>query len=198
MRVVGCDWPSIPMRTPLTPAATTAMWVCPVAITVSGRSTTTRAGESRALSFGVSVPLELISTRMSSVLRTTLTRSRWTGDCATAAAATNNTSNDTNSVTCCFRISPLPTRGPWPACPSSKFVRRPGSPIRRTCLNRRREDSLHYFSRERLAQLVLNRFLENNRITRDLHHIAVEHGIVLPQKICFVQIVGHHCDKTGV
>ena len=57
MRVVGCVWPSMPMRTSLTPAAPTAMWVCPVAITVSGRSTTTRAGESRVLSFGVTVPL---------------------------------------------------------------------------------------------------------------------------------------------
>ncbi len=57
MRVVGCVWPSMPMRTPFTPAAPTAMRVCPVAITVSGRSTTTRAGESSVLSFGVSVPL---------------------------------------------------------------------------------------------------------------------------------------------
>ena len=65
----------------------------------------------------------------------------------------------------------------------------PGLRLRRPALllNRRSEDSLHHFPRERLAQLVLDRFLEHHRITRDLHHIAVEHGIVLPQEISLVQ-----------
>src|SRR5215471_13836227 len=35
-RVVGCAWPFMPMRTSLIPAASTAMWLWPVAITVSG------------------------------------------------------------------------------------------------------------------------------------------------------------------
>jgi hypothetical protein len=89
------------------------MCVLPVAITVSGRSTTTRAGESRVLIFGVIAPLAFISTRIVSVSRITLTRSSWLGVWA-AAATTTISSNDTNMVTCCFRISPLPTRGPGP------------------------------------------------------------------------------------
>ena len=53
MRVVGGVWPSMPMRTPFDPSAPTAMWLCPVAITVPGKSTITRAGESAVLSLGV-------------------------------------------------------------------------------------------------------------------------------------------------
>src|SRR6266567_3269865 len=196
MRVLGCVCPSMPMRTPLTPAAPTAMRVCPVAITVSGKSTTTRAGESRVLSFGFGVPLELISTWMLSVLRTTLTRSSWLGVCA--LAATTKTSNDTNCVSCCFRISPLPPAG----LARVSFVKldfdAPGFRSRRSCLNRRSNDSLHHFPRERLAQLVLDRLLEHHRVSRDLHHVAVKHRIVFPQKICLVQIVGHHCDEARI
>jgi len=82
---------------------------------IYGVSTTTRVGESRVLSFGVIAPLALISTLMSSVPRTTLTRSSWLGVWAAAAPTiTTKTSNDTNCVSCCFRISPLPTREPGP------------------------------------------------------------------------------------
>src|SRR3984893_13259735 len=195
MRVVGCVWPSMPMRTPLTPAAPTAIWVCPVAMTVSGKSTTTRAGESSVLSFGVRVPLELISTRMSSVPRTTLTRSSWLGVCA--AAATTNSSNDTNMVTCCFRISPLPHSRARPACPSENLISALPFPVSPSCLDCRREDSLHHFPREGFTQLVLDRLLEHDRVTSNLHNVAVEHGVVLPQKICFIQIVGHDRDEAS-
>ena len=50
----------MPMRTPLTPALPTVMWVCPVAINVAGRSTTRRAGESAVVSLGVTAPRALI------------------------------------------------------------------------------------------------------------------------------------------
>src|ERR1700719_424605 len=196
MRVVGCVWPSMPMRTPLTPAAPTAIWVCPVAMTVSGKSTTTRAGESNVLTFGVSVPLELISTRISSMPRTTLTRSSWLGVCA--AAATTNSSNDKNMVTCCFRISPLSNPRAQLACPSLNSISAGPFPVPPSCLDCRREDSLHHFPREGLAQLVLDRLLEHDRVTSNPHYVAVEHGVVLPQKICFVQIVGHDGDEASV
>src|SRR6202158_3666728 len=196
MRVLGCDWPFMPMRTDLTPAASTAIRFCPVAITVSGRSTTTRAGESSALSLGVRVPLELISTRMSSVPRTSWTRSSWFGVCA--AAATTISSHDTNMVRCCFRIPPLPNPRAQPARPSENLISALPFPVSPSCLNCRREDSLHHFPREGFAQLVLDRLLEHDRVTSDLHYVAVEHGIVLPQKISFIQIVGHDRDEAGV
>src|SRR5271165_5445599 len=198
MRVVGGVCPSMPMRTPFTPAAPTSMCFCPVAMTVAGRSTTTRAGESRVLSFGVIAPLALISTLMSSVPRTTLTRSSWLGVWAAAATATTRTSIDTNSVSSCFRISPLPTRGPGPRVLLSISVlgvRLPGSP---SCLNRRCKDPLDHFPCERLAQLVLYGLREHDRVTRDLHHVAVEYRIVFPQEIRFVQVVGHDRDKAGI
>src|SRR6202158_1412304 len=198
MRVLGCDWPFMPMRTDLTPAASTGMRFWPVAITVSGRSTTTRAGESSALSLGVRVPFELISTRMSSVPRTTLTRSSWFGVCAAAAAATTISNNDTNMVTCCFRISPLPNPRAQPARPSENLISALPFPVSPSCLNCRREDSLHHFPREGFAQLVLDGLLKHDRATSNLHYKAVKHGVVLPQKISFIQIVGHDRDEAGV
>ena len=55
MRVVGCFCPSMPMRTSLTPSAPTECGRLAAAMMVRGRSTTTRAGESRVLSFGATV-----------------------------------------------------------------------------------------------------------------------------------------------
>src|SRR5215467_9535332 len=59
--VVGGVLPSIPMRTPLTPALPTGILFCEVATTVSGSSTTRRAGELRLITLGVTVWLEPIS-----------------------------------------------------------------------------------------------------------------------------------------
>src|SRR3989442_5858831 len=75
--VVGDDLPSMPMRTPLTPSLLTAIRLCAVAITVSGSSTTTRAGLSSLLNLGVTARLELISTRTPSAPGTTFTRDSW-------------------------------------------------------------------------------------------------------------------------
>src|SRR5579862_486835 len=168
-------WPLIPMRTPLTPAAPTLMWLCPFAMTVDGRSTTTRAGESRLLSFGVIAELALISTRMSSVPRTTLTRSSWLGVWA-AAATTVMSSIDIHIARCCFRISPLPNPQAWgPRVLLANLISAPRFPGPAVLLNRRRKDPLHHFTRERLTQLVLHCLLEHDRVARDLHHIAIEH-----------------------
>jgi hypothetical protein len=35
-------------------------------------------------------------------------------------------------------------------------------------------------------------------VTRNLHHIAIEHGIVFPQKVSFVQAVADDSDKTAL
>src|SRR5215469_9514793 len=186
----------MPMRTAFTASASTAMWCRPVAITVSGSSTTTRAGESRALSLGVTEPFALISTRTVSASRTTLTRSSWLGVWA-ATATTITSSNDTKIVTCCFRISPLPTRGPGPRVLLATRFRRSGFRIA-VLLNRRGEDSLHHFPRKRLAQLVLDGFLEHHRVSRDLHHVSVKHGIVFAQEISLVQVVRNHRNEARV
>src|SRR5580692_9175602 len=199
MRVVGGFCPSIPMRTVLTPSLPTAMRVWPVTFTVPGKSTTTRSGESRVLSFGVTAPLEFISIRMSPVPRTTLTRSSWPGVWA-AAAPTTNHSVDTNSVSC-FRISPLPNPRAWLARPSCNLISAfpvSGPAVLPAPLNRRGQNSLYHFPRHRLAQLVLYRLLEHHRITRDLHHVAVKYRVVLSQKVGFVQIVGHDRDEAVV
>jgi len=59
--VVGGVLPSMPMRTPLTPALPTGILLSVVAITVVGNSTTRRAGELSLLTFGVTASRELIS-----------------------------------------------------------------------------------------------------------------------------------------
>src|SRR5271168_1672722 len=195
------------MRTPLTPALPTGMRLCPVAITVAGRSTIRRAGESAALSLGVTAPWALISTRISSVPRTTFTRCSslcWpaAGDAGVPAEATSPSSgNSRNTLTNCFRISLPPTRGLTRAsffeidfsslC--SGFPERCHQP-----LHCRRNNPLRHFARRRLAQLVLHRLLEYNGVSCDSHHIAVEHGIVLVQEISFVHAVGYHGNEAAV
>src|SRR5579862_3305551 len=73
--VVGGVLPSMPMRTPFTPPLPTGILFCALATTVSGKVTTTRAGELILLTFGVTAWLELISIWMSSLPGTTFTRS---------------------------------------------------------------------------------------------------------------------------
>ena len=62
----GC--PSIPTRTSFTPSLPTLMRLCAVAITVLGKSTTMRAGESSVVTLGASAPFALNSTRKPSWL----------------------------------------------------------------------------------------------------------------------------------
>src|SRR6202521_1161173 len=83
--VVGGVLPSMPMRTPFTPELPTAILVCELAITVSGSSTTTRAGEFSLLTLGVTAWLELISICTLSAPEVTFTF--WSWLCADAAAA---------------------------------------------------------------------------------------------------------------
>src|SRR4029077_17725562 len=77
MLVVGGVFPSMPMRTPLTPALPTAMWFCEIATAVSGSSTRTRAGDASLLTLGFTARVELISIRIPSALGTTFTRWSW-------------------------------------------------------------------------------------------------------------------------
>src|SRR5882724_7099840 len=77
MLVVGGVLPSIPIRTPLTPALPTGILFCELATTVSGSSTTTRAGEFSLLTLGVTASLELISIWMLSEPCTTFTFWSW-------------------------------------------------------------------------------------------------------------------------
>src|SRR5580704_4795052 len=214
MRDVGGVFPSVPTRTPFTPAASTAMCRCPDASAVAGKSTTMRAGASSVLSFGVTVPRALISTRISSVPRTTLTRSSWPGVWAAMPATS---SIDEKIVSSCFRISPLPN--PQARARESFLPLDFGGPLRGVrrplvylnlvfvflvllnlalLLYRRGKDPLHHFAGEWLTQLVLHRFLEHHRVSGDLHHIAVEHGIVLAQEIGLVQAVGDDGDEAVV
>ena len=40
-------------------------------------------------------------------------------------------------------------------------------------------------------------FLENDGVARNFHHVTVEHRIVFPQKISFIQTVTDHSDETA-
>src|SRR6266853_2180215 len=73
---------------------------------------------------------------------------------------------------------------------SSKSIVSPG-------LHCRSRNLLHYFQRKALAQPVLQCFLENDGVTRDFHHVTVEHRIVFPQKISFIQTVTDHSDVAA-
>src|SRR5450631_2672181 len=77
MLVVGGVLPSMPMRTPLTPPLPTGILFCALATTVSGSSTTTRAGELSLLTLGVTASLELISISILSEFWTTFTFWSW-------------------------------------------------------------------------------------------------------------------------
>ena len=78
----------MPMRIPLTPPLPTAILFCELATTVSGSSTTTRAGELSLLTRGVTVWLELISIWMLSprhnvhVLELVVLSGGWLAGCA--------------------------------------------------------------------------------------------------------------------
>jgi hypothetical protein len=75
----------MPMRTPFTPALPTGILFCELATTVSGSSTTTRAGEFSLLTLGVTAWLELISIWTPSAPGTTFTRWSWLCDEEAAA-----------------------------------------------------------------------------------------------------------------
>ena len=75
--VVGGVLPSMPMRTPFTPALPTGILFCALATTVSGSSTTMRSGEFSLLTRGVTAWLELISIWTPSAPGTTFTFCSW-------------------------------------------------------------------------------------------------------------------------
>src|SRR6267154_74714 len=198
----------MPMRMPFTPALPTVMWLCPVAMTVPGSSSTRRVGESAVVTLGATTPRAVISTRISSVPRTTFTRCssfRWPAGCdagvSAAEAISPNTSNGRNTLSNCFRISLLPN--PRDLARVS-FLNSIFSALRfsrwrrRLLLNCRRCNPLYHFARERFAQFVLHRFLEHYRVSRDSHHEAVEHRIALVQEISLVQTVGHDRDEAAL
>ena len=65
------------MRTPLTPSLPTGILLCAPATTVSGSSTTTRAGDFNLLTLGVTASLVLISIWMPSAPCATFTFRSW-------------------------------------------------------------------------------------------------------------------------
>src|ERR1700686_2206951 len=75
--VVGGVLPSMPIRTPFTPALPTEILFCALARTVSGSSTRTRSGDVNFVSLGVTAWVELISIWMPSPPGTTLTFCNW-------------------------------------------------------------------------------------------------------------------------
>src|ERR1700730_6954664 len=80
MLVVGGVLPSIPMRPPFTPALPTGILFWALATTVSGSSTSTRAGELSLLTRGVTAWLELISICTPPAPGTTFTCRSWLFD----------------------------------------------------------------------------------------------------------------------
>src|ERR1700732_289855 len=73
---------------------------------------------------------------------------------------------------------------------SSKSIVSPG-------LHCRSRNLLHYFPCKALAHPVLQCFQENDGVAGHFHHIPVEHRIVFPQKISFIQTVADHSDETA-
>ena len=151
----------MPMCMPFTPSLPTPMRLCEVAITVAGRSTTRRAGESTMLSPGFNSPRPVISTLMPSALCSTSTFCSVAClavpvFCVSAAAIRTRTSSGKKTLSSCFRISLLPT---------FKFaLNQPDSTGRDVpiTLNGRGSNFLGHFPGKRLSQLVLNRFFEDD------------------------------------
>src|SRR5258706_2707297 len=99
----------------------------------------------------------------------------------------------------CFRISLLPTPGSEP-CVSSYQESSAKKPLK-ICirpLDRRSCNLLHYFPCAQVAQLVLHRLFEHDRVSANLQHVAVEDRIVLTQKVSFVEAVDHDRDHATV
>src|SRR5271154_1485289 len=83
------------------------MWLYEVDITVSGRSTTTRGGESKVMNFGAQWPLPVISTRFESPSRSTSTSCNAAGPLGPAVCASptaSSTSGNKAAASSCFRI----------------------------------------------------------------------------------------------
>src|ERR1039458_7124627 len=195
-RVWGGTCPSIPTRTSFTPSRPTLIRLCAVAITVLGKSTTMRAGELSVVTLGACVPFALNSTcnpsglcATSSLCNAALAATPWPVMSAAAAIGTN-ASSGTKRPSSCFRISLSPHARPIRLHVFLQSLLSPG-------LHRRSGNLLHYFPRKGLAQPVLQCFLENDGVARDLHHVTVEHRVVFPQKISFIQTVTDHGDETA-
>ena len=106
----------MPMRTPLTPSASTATWRRAVAITVLGRSSRMRAGCCSVLTCGFTAPRVVTSRLNPSLPRATFTFCSVAGAtesvpvfCVSAAAAMSTIiSSGTKTLSSCLRISLLP------------------------------------------------------------------------------------------
>src|SRR5208282_3435706 len=202
--VLGGTCPSIPMRTSFTPSRSTTMWLCAVAITVLGKSTTMRAGDSSVDSLGASAPFALNSIRNPSWLcatsslcnRAPAATSLPVVSAAAAIVITTNASSGTKRPSSCFRISLSPHARPFRlhVFPRTRFFE---VFVVSRGLNRRSRNLLHYFPRKRLAHPVLQCFPENDGVARDFHHVTVKHRIVLPQKISLIHAVTDHSDETA-
>src|SRR5262249_25883315 len=70
--------------------------------------------------------------------------------------------------------------------------------LARSSLRYRPADGLRHVPRQRFPQLVVERFLENYGVARDLQNVSVEHGIVLAEEICLVHGVHHHGNHSSV
>src|ERR1700737_1335936 len=197
----------MPRRTSFTPSSSTLIRRREVATTVLGRSTTTRAGWSSWLNLGCTVPCAVISTPTPSSIRTTFTFCRAACPAASVAVlwvwaavamSTTITSIGSKTVRNCFLISLSPTGLALgsPRIFLTRFASAgfPANLQRR--LDGRRRNLLGHFPGERLAHPALNPFLKDDRVAGDLHHIAVEHRIVLPQEISFIQTVHHDSDHA--
>src|ERR1700674_5435535 len=112
-----------------------------------------------------------------------------------ASAISTNASSVKKSPRSAFRFPHSPMRGRFASMCfleriSSKSIVSPG-------LHCRSRNLLYYFPSKALAQPVLQCFLENDGVAGDFHHITVEHRIVFPQKIRFIQTVTDHSDESA-
>src|ERR1700688_399894 len=98
-----------------------------------------------------------------------------------ASAISTNAISGTKRPSSCFRISLSPHARLFRLHVVFEIL------ILSPALYCRGRNLLHYFTRKRLAQTVLQRLLENDGVASDFHHVTVEYRVVLPQKISFIQ-----------
>src|ERR1700684_32202 len=191
----------MPMRTSFTSPLGTVMCPRVVAATVLGRSNTKRAGESSVVSLGVTVPRAVNSTLNPSAVRVTLTFSSAERPVAaapvtgvSAGATITIASSGRKTLSSCFRILPLPRLGLHWARPKICLI----SISYFMVLHRRGRELFGHFPGQRLAQFVFVCFAENYRIAGNFHDKPIKHGIVFPQKICFVHRIRDDRDHAGL
>src|SRR5579872_2488986 len=196
------------------PSLFTGMWRISGSETVLGRSTTNRSGFCTVVTRGRTGPLATISTLTPPCPLSTFTLSSvagfwdvwWLASVAEGLAAlpAGACMSDAGAVALstrriaativikrfCLICVSQNARALAPSVPPLIRIPLPSG------LNGRSRNLFHYFPRARFAQVVLEIFLEHDRVAGNAQYVPVEDGIVFPQEISFVHAVHHDRDHA--